>query len=131
MTLLQEWYLGSAIFDEQCPDRIACENSHRPACLVIRESIIQQLGPLQINRNGLLNNFAELWQEWSFWLPSSEWYVQGPSLSDNLRNYRNTFANYMAQLPTNQTINHDSVLLNQLIERPTTAIYLTQHSKVG
>jgi hypothetical protein len=129
--LLQECDIGSATFHQHRPGGITCGLSHRLACRVIGEFIWQQLTSSQIINNGLLNNLAGLLQKWSFWLPWSEWYVQGDRLSDNLRNYRNTSGNNIARLPTNQTLNHDSILLNQFIERPMIAIYPTQHSKVG
>jgi hypothetical protein len=37
----------------------------------------------------------------------------------------------MGHLPTNQGINEELILLNQLIERPATGLYPTQYSKVG
>jgi hypothetical protein len=37
----------------------------------------------------------------------------------------------MGQLSDDQSINQESILLNSLIKRRTTAIYHTQHSKIG
>jgi hypothetical protein len=129
--LLRECYIGSAIYDQHRPGGVASGNSHRLACLVIRESIIQRLAPIQIINNGHLNALAALLQQWSFWLPSAHWYVQTDSLSDNLRNYRDELTRLMRQLPLNQTVNQDSQTLNQLIERQTTAVYPTQDSKTA
>jgi hypothetical protein len=114
---LRECYIGSAIYNQHRPGVDASDRSHRLACLVIRESIIQQLTPLQIINNGHLNNLAALLQQWSFWLPSAQWYVQTDSLSDNVRNYRDELARLMQRLPPNQIVNQDSQSLNVLIER--------------
>jgi hypothetical protein len=89
------------------------------------------LTPLQIINNGNLNNLATLLPQWSFWLPSTEWYVGTDSLSENVTNYRTELARLMGQLPPNQTINQDSQSLNQLVERQTTAIYPAIDSKVA
>jgi len=75
--LLHEYYIGSVIFDAHRPGGITSEDSHRLACLVIRESILQQLVPVHVVNNNLLNNLATLLQQWFFWFPFSEWYVQG------------------------------------------------------
>jgi hypothetical protein len=98
---------------------------------VIRESIIRQLTPLQIINNGLLNNLAQLLPQWSFWLPSADWYVATDSLSDNVTNYRTELARLVGQLPPNQTVNQDSQSLSRLIERNTVATYPAQGSKVA
>jgi hypothetical protein len=129
--LLRECYIGSVIYDQYRPGGIACEDSHQLACLVIREYIIQQSMPLQIINNGHLNNLAGLLRQWSFWLPSAQWYDKEDNLSDNFTNYRDELARLMQQLTPDQTVNQDSRALNVLVERPPTAVYLAQDSKVA
>jgi hypothetical protein len=112
----------AAIFDGHRPSGMASEDSHRLACLTIREFILQQPILVQIVNNGLLNYLTVLLQQSSFWLLSSERYVQGDNFADNFRHYHETLSHCMGQIPLNQGINQELILLN----RATTTTYPTQ-----